>query len=86
MTLYFKLIRSTYTSYIRYGAKTEPATSATIASLERTSFACSFDANKSNFVLFLLEMYLFPERVTFSEGLLGDTRYSNILVLLQRVI
>ena len=39
----------------------EAAASVTIASLERTSFALSFDANNSNF---FRGMYLFPEQVT----------------------
>ena len=44
----------------------EAATSATIASLERVSFALSFDANNSIFS-FCAEMYLFPEMVTYTE-------------------
>ena len=47
-----------------YGAKTEAATSTTIASLERASFALSFDTNNSIFS-FCVEMYLFPEQVTY---------------------
>ena len=47
-----------------YGVKTEAATSATITSLERASFALSFDTNNSIFS-FCVEMYLFPEQVTY---------------------
>ena len=47
-----------------YGAKTEAATSTTIASLERASFALSFDTYNSIFI-FCVEMYLFPEQVTY---------------------
>ena len=44
----------------------EAATIATIASLERASFTLSFDANNS-FFGFCTEMYIFPERVTYTE-------------------
>ena len=50
-----------------YGAKTEAATSVRIASLERASFALSFDANNSSFSFFT-EMYLFSQSRSHIRG------------------
>ena len=46
----------------------EAATSVAIASLERVSFALSFNANNSIFS-FSVEMYFFPERVSYTQNM-----------------
>ena len=61
--------RAADTPYIRLwsedGSSSYIYTKATIASLERASFALFFDANNSIFC-FCAEMYLFPEQVIYS--------------------